>query len=121
MVLPGYSGNSLTLDHFFGALDIYGLQLCVGRAGSDGGEYLFDRFFHRLRKAMQRLYLQDLAHGNIKGYKQAKKWLEREERVDAPEQASKLWRLSLSYTMGLISSYTTSGISSKNTTSNTHT
>ena len=39
---------------------------------------------------MQTLYLQDVADGKIKGYKQAKKWLEREERVDAPEQASRI-------------------------------
>ena len=92
MVPPCYSGDPLTLDHFFRALNTYGLQLCVGMARSDREEYLFNRFCYRLPKALQTLYLQDLADGKIKGYKQAKKWLEREERVDAPEQASKLWK-----------------------------
>ena len=92
LVPPRYSGDLLTLDHFFRALDIYGLQLCVGMARSDREEYLFNRFYYRLPKALQTLYLQDLADGKIKGYKHAKKWLEREERVDALEQASKLWK-----------------------------
>ena len=92
LVPPRYSGDPLTLDHFFRALDIYGLQLCVGMTRSDREEYLFNRFCHRLPKDLQTLYLQDLADGKIKGYKQAKKWLEREERVDAPEQVSKLWK-----------------------------
>ena len=92
LVPPFYSGDLLTLDHFFRALDIYGLQLGVGMARSDREEYLFNRFCYRLPKALQTLYLQDLADGKIKGYKQAKKWRVREERVDAPEQVSKLWK-----------------------------
>ena len=87
-----YSGDPLTLDHFFRALDIFGLQLCVAMARSDREEYLFNRFCYCLPKALQTLYLHDLADEKIKGYKQAKKWLDREERVDAPEQASKLWK-----------------------------
>ena len=90
MVPPCYSGDPRTLDHFFRALDIFGLQLCVGIARSDREEYLFNRFCYRLPKALQTLTLQDLADRKIKGYKQAKKWLEREKRVDNQEQASKL-------------------------------
>ena len=90
LVPPRCSGDPLTLGHFFRALDIYGLQLCVWMARSDREEYLFNRFCYCLPKALQTLYLQDLADGKIKGYKRAKKWLEREERVHAPEQASKL-------------------------------
>ena len=92
LVPPHYSGNPLTPDQFFRALDICSLQLCVEMAGSDGGEYPFNRFCYRLPKALQTLYLQDLADGKIKVYKQAKKWLGRGERVRAPEQASKLWK-----------------------------
>ena len=66
------------------------LQLSVGMARSDREEYLFNRFHYRLPKALQSLHLQELADERIKGYKQAKKWQERVERVDAPEQASKL-------------------------------
>ena len=44
LVPPRYSGDPLTLDHFFRVLDIYGLQLCVGMARSDREEYLFNRF-----------------------------------------------------------------------------
>ena len=90
LVPPHYSGDPLALDHFFWAFDIYGLRLCVGMARSDREEYLFNQFCYRLPKALQTFYLQDLAKGKIKGYKQAKKWLEQEERVDAPEQTSKL-------------------------------
>ena len=61
-------------------------------ARSDREEYLFNRFCYCLPKALQTLYLQDLADGKIKGYKQPKKWLEREEIVDTPEQACKLWK-----------------------------
>ena len=61
-------------------------------ARSDREEYLFNRFCYRFPKALQTLYLQDLAEGKINGYKQAKKWLEREESVEAPEQASMLWK-----------------------------
>ena len=81
-----------TLDHFFRALDIFGLQLCIGMARSDREEYLFNLFGYCLPNAWQTLYLQDLADGKIKGYKQAKLWLKRQERVDAPKQASKLWK-----------------------------
>ena len=87
-----YCGDPLTTDHFFQAMHINGLQLCVGTARSDREEYLFHRFCYRLPKALQMLYLKDLANGKIKGYKQAKQWLEREETVNAPEQASKLWK-----------------------------
>ena len=90
MVPPRYSGDPLTLDHFFRALDIFVLQLSVGMARSDREEYLFKRFCYRLQKALQTLNLQDLAYGKIKCYKQAKKWLEREKGVDNQEQASKL-------------------------------
>ena len=92
MVPSRCSGDPLTLDHFFQALDIYGLQLCVGMPRSDREEHLFNRFCYRLQKALQTSYLQDLADAKIRGYKQAKKWLEQEERVDAPEKASKLWK-----------------------------
>ena len=61
-------------------------------AMSDREEYLFNWFCYRLTKALQTLYLQDLADLKIKGYKRAKKWLEREERVDARERVSKLWK-----------------------------
>ena len=73
LVPPRYSGDPLTPNHFFRALDIYGLQLCIGMAKSDREEYLFNRFCYGLPKALQTLYLQDLADGKIKGYKQAKK------------------------------------------------
>ena len=91
-VPPCSSGDPLTVDHFFRALDIYGLQLCVGMARSDREEYIFNRFCNCLQKALQMLYLQGMADGKIKGYKQDKKWLEPEETVDATEQASKLWK-----------------------------
>ena len=74
------------------ALDISGLQLCVGMARSDREEYLFNRFCYRRPKALHTLYLKDLGNGNIKGSKQAKKWLQLEERVYAPEQPSKPWK-----------------------------
>ena len=88
MVPPRYSGDPLTLNRFLSALDIYDLQLCVGTARSDREEYLFNLFCYRLPKALQPLYLQNLADGKIKGYKKAKKWLERGERVEAPKEAS---------------------------------
>ena len=92
MVPPRYSGEPLTLAHFFRAFDIFGLQLCVGMVRSDREEYLFNQFCYRLPKALQTLYLHDLADRKMKGWKQAKKWLKQELRVDAPEQASKLWK-----------------------------
>ena len=72
-VPPCYSGDLFTLDHFFQKWDIYGLQLCVGMARSDREEYLLNQFCYRLPKALQTTYLQDLADGKIKGYKQPKK------------------------------------------------
>ena len=53
LVPPCYSGDLLTLDHFFRALNIYGLQLCVAMATSDREEYLFNQFGYRLPKALQ--------------------------------------------------------------------
>ena len=92
MVPPRYSGYLLPLDHFPRALGIHGQQLFVRMVRSDREEHLFNRFCYRLPKTMHTLYLQGLAEGKIKGYKQAKNWLEREERVHAPEQASTLWK-----------------------------
>ena len=74
---------------------------------SDREEHLFNWFCYRLPKALQTVYLHDLADGKIKGYKQAKKWLEREEELMLRNKRPSFGGLSLSCTTGMISSYTT--------------
>ena len=55
-------------------------------------KYVFKRFRWRLPEVLQELYFVATKKGKIKTLKEAKKWLNEQERVDAPQVAAKRWR-----------------------------
>ena len=70
---PMYDGNPLNLDRFL-------------------EKYVFRRFRYRLPEVLQGLYFVATKEGKIKTLKEAKKWLNEQERVDAPQVAAKRWK-----------------------------
>ena len=59
---------------------------------ADAEKYVFKRFRWRLPEVLQELYFVATKEGKIKTFKEAKKWLNEQERVDAPQVAAKRWR-----------------------------
>ena len=59
---------------------------------ADAEKYVFKRFRYRLPEVLQELYFVATKEGKIKTLKEAKKWLNEQERVDAPQVAAKRWR-----------------------------
>jgi len=55
-------------------------------------KFLFKRFWYRLQDTLQDLYFEAYKRGKIKDLKAAKKWLQEQERVDAPQVAANRWR-----------------------------
>ena len=56
---------------------------------AEAKKYVFKRFRWRLPEVLQELYFVATKEGKIK---EAKKWLNEQERVDAPQVAAKRWR-----------------------------
>ena len=61
-------------------------------APADAEKYVFKRFTWRLREVLQKRYFVTTKEGKIKTPKEAKKWLNGQERVNAPQVAAKRWR-----------------------------
>ena len=59
---------------------------------ADAEKYVFKRFRWRLPEVLQELYFVPTKEGKIKTLKEAKKWLNEQERVDATQLAAKRWR-----------------------------
>ena len=59
---------------------------------ADAEKYVFRRFRYRLPEVLQELYFVATKEGKIKTLKEAKKWLNEQERVDAPQVAAKRWK-----------------------------
>ena len=59
---------------------------------ADAEKYVFKRFRYRLPEVLQELYFVATKEGKIKTLKEAKKWLNKQERVDAPQVAVKPWK-----------------------------
>ena len=59
---------------------------------AEAEKYVFKRFRWRLPEVLQELYFVATKEGKIKTLKEAKKWLNEQERVDAPQVAAKRWR-----------------------------
>ena len=59
---------------------------------ADAERYVFKRFRYRLPEVLQELYFVATKEGKIKTLKEAKKWLNEQERVDAPQVAAKRWK-----------------------------
>ena len=59
---------------------------------ADAEKYVFKRFRYRLPEVLQELYFVATKEGKIKTLKEAKTWLNEQERVDAPQVAAKRWK-----------------------------
>ena len=89
---PMYDGNPLNLDRFLKKLDDWGVTVTEDMDPADAERYVFKRFRYRLPEVLQELYFVATKEGKIKTLKEANKWLNAQERVDAPQVAAKRWR-----------------------------
>ena len=89
---PMYDGNRLSLDRFLEKLDDWGVTVTEDMPPADAEKYVFRRFRYRLPEVRQELYFVATKEGKIKTLKEAKKWLNEQERVDAPQVAAKRWK-----------------------------
>ena len=87
-----YDGNPLNLDRRLEKLDDWAMTVTEDMDPADAEKYVFKRFRWRLPEVLQELYLVATKEGKIKTLKEAKKWLNEQERVDAPQVAAKRWR-----------------------------
>ena len=90
--LPMYDGNPLNLDRFLEKLDDWGLTVIEDMDPADAERYVFKRFRYRLPEVLQELYFVATKEGKIETPKEAKKWLNEQELVDAPQVAAKRWK-----------------------------
>ena len=91
---PMYDGNPLNLDRFLEKLDDWGVTVTEDMHPADAEKYVFRRFRYRLPEVLQERYFVATKEGKIKTLKEAKKWLNEQERVDAPQVAAKRWNAS---------------------------
>ena len=89
---PMYDGNPLNLDRFLEKLDDWGSTVTEDMDPADAEKYVFRRFRYRLPEVLQELYFVATKEGKIKTLKEAKKWLNEQERMDAPQVAAKRWK-----------------------------
>ena len=89
---PTYDGNPLNLDCFLEKLDDTGMTVTEDMDPAEAEKYVFKRFRYRLPEVLKELYFVATKEGGIKTLKEAKKWLNEQERVDAPQVAAKRWR-----------------------------
>ena len=88
---PMYDGNPLNLDRFLEKLDDWGVTVTEDMPPADAEKYVFRQFRYRLPEVLQELYFVATKEGKIRTLKEAKKWLNEQERVDAPQVAAKRW------------------------------
>ena len=89
---PMYDGNPLNLERFLEKLDDWGVTVTEEMDPADAERYVFKRFRYRLPEVLQELYFVATKEGKIKTLEEAKKWLNEQERVDAPQVAAKRWK-----------------------------
>ena len=89
---PTYDGNPLSLDRFLEKLDNWGMTVTEDMEPAETGKYVFKRFRWHLPEVLRELYFVATNEGKIKPLKEAKKWLNEQERVDAPQVAAKRWK-----------------------------
>ena len=90
--LPTYDGNPLNLDRFLEKLDDWGMTVTEEVDPAEAEKYVFKRFRWRLPEVLQELYFVATKEGKIKNLKEAKKRLNEQEQVDAPQVAAKRWK-----------------------------
>ena len=86
---PMYDGNPLNLDRFLEKLDDRGVAVTEDMDPADAERYVSKQFRYRLPEVLQELYFVATKEGRIKTLKEAKKWLNEQERLDTPQVAAK--------------------------------
>ena len=89
---PMYDGNPLNLDRFLEEVDDRGPTVTEDLPPADAERYVFRRFTYSLSEVLGELYFVATKEGRIKTLKEAKNWLNEQERVDAPQVAAKRWK-----------------------------
>ena len=89
---PTYYGNPLNLDRFLAKLDDWGMTVTEDMDPADAEKYVFKQFRYHLPEVLQELYFMATKEGEIKTLKEAKKSLNGQERLDAPQVAAKRWK-----------------------------
>ena len=89
---PTYDGNPLNLDRFLEKLEDWGMTVTEDMDPAEAEKYVFKRFRWHLLEVLQERYFVATNEGKIKTLKEAKKWLNEQERVDALQVAAKRWR-----------------------------
>ena len=89
---PSYDANSLNLDRFLEKLDDWGMTVTENMGPAATEKYVFKRFRWRLTEVLQGLYFVAANEGRIATLREAKKWLNEQEREDTPQIAAKRWR-----------------------------
>ena len=89
---PMYDGNPLNMDRFLDKLDDSGMTVTEDMDPAAAEKDIYKRLRRRLPGVLQELYYVAAKKGNITTLKEAEKWLNRQERVDAPQVAAKRWR-----------------------------
>ena len=89
---PTYDGNPPNLDRFLEKLDNWGMTVTEDMDPAKAEKYVFKRFRWRLPEVPQELYFVATKEGKIKTLKEAKKWLNEQVLVNAPQVAAKRWR-----------------------------
>ena len=89
---PSYDGNPLNLDRFLEKQDDWGMSVTEDMDPAEAEKCVFKWFRYRLPEVLQELYFVAAKEGKAKTLKEAKKWLNEQERVDAPHVAAKRWR-----------------------------
>ena len=89
---PTYNGNPLNLGRFLEKADDWGMTVTDDMDPAGAEKYVFKRFRWRQQEVLQELNFVATKEGKIKTLKEAKKWLNEQERVDAPQVAAKRWK-----------------------------
>ena len=85
---PMYDGCPLNLDRFLENLDDGGMTVTEDMDPASAEKYVFKQFRWRLQGVLQELYFVAAKEGEVTTLKSAKKWLNDQERVDAPQVAA---------------------------------
>ena len=89
---PTYDGDPLNLNRFLEKLDDWGMTVTEDMDPAEAEKYVFKRFRWRPSEVLQGLYFVATKEGEIKTLKEAKKWVNEQERVDAPQVAAERWK-----------------------------
>ena len=86
---PMYNGNPLNLECFLEKLDHWGMTVTEDMDPAVAEKYVFKQFPWCLPEVLQELYFVAAKEGKNATLKKAMKWLNDQERMNAPQIAAK--------------------------------